>query len=153
MTSIPGPKALNVAQHLLRLRSNPICAGAGDLRGGRLVWEYRSQPTPVSREYDVRIVYQVGHSPEVYVINPDLVQLAGGRRLPHVYQQRPARLCLYLPRTGEWHRRLRLDQSIVPWTALWLFYFEDWLTTDDWKGGGVHPRQCDLPRRAALSRR
>jgi hypothetical protein len=27
----------------------------------------------------------------------------------------------------------------VPWTALWLFYFEEWLTSDDWKGGGIHP--------------
>ena len=27
-------------------------------------------------------------------------------------------------------------QTIVPWTALWLFYFEEWLTSDDWKGGG-----------------
>jgi hypothetical protein len=34
-----------------------------------------------------------------------------------------------------------IDQTFVPWTALWLFYFEDWLTTNEWRGGGEHPPQ------------
>ena len=38
---------------------------------------------------------------------------------------------------------MRLDQTIVPWTTLWLFYFEEWLASDDWKGGGMHPRDDD----------
>ena len=31
--------------------------------------------------------------------------------------------------------------------ALWLFYFEEWLASDDWKGGGMHPRDADDDRR------
>lgn len=27
----------------------------------------------------------------------------------------------------------------LPWTHLWLVYFEEWLSSDDWKGGGRHP--------------
>jgi hypothetical protein len=23
-----------------------------------------------------------------------------------------------------------LDQTVVPWTSLWLFYFEDWLASN-----------------------
>ena len=65
--------------------------------------------------------------------------LAGGWRIPHLCQQKPPRLCLYLPRTYEWQSWMRLDQTIAPWTALWLFYFEEWLASDDWKGGGMHP--------------
>ena len=34
---------------------------------------------------------------------------------------------------------MRLVDTIVPWSILWLFYFEDWLETDEWKGGGMHP--------------
>lgn len=30
---------------------------------------------------------------------------------------------------------------IVPWTSLWLYFFEDWLATDEWKGGGKHPAE------------
>jgi hypothetical protein len=34
---------------------------------------------------------------------------------------------------------MRIDLTIVPWAMLWLFYFEEWLSSSDWKGGGVHP--------------
>lgn len=33
---------------------------------------------------------------------------------------------------------MRIDQTMVPWSILWLFYFEEWLVSNDWKGGGVH---------------
>ena len=42
---------------------------------------------------------------------------------------------------------MRVDQTIVPWTTLWLFYFEDWLSSDEWKGGGLHPGDDDGGRR------
>ena len=35
---------------------------------------------------------------------------------------------------------MSISGTIVPWTILWLFYFEEWLMSDEWKGGGVHPR-------------
>jgi hypothetical protein len=85
-------------------------------------------------------------TPRVFVEDPDLLALADGRRLPHVYEQRPPRLCLYLPDTGEWTPAMRLDQSIVPWAVLWLFYFEEWLVSDEWKGGGVHPGENNEDR-------
>ena len=43
------------------------------------------------------------------------------------------------PGTPEWRPWMRLDQTVVPWTSLWLFYFEDWLASNEWKGGGEHP--------------
>jgi hypothetical protein len=103
------------------------------------MWRYETSPTLLSRQYRVRIDYRQGGKPRVFVDEPDLIELSGGRRLPHVYSQEPPRLCLYLPDTGEWRVDLRIDQTIVPWTSLWLFYFEEWLDSDDWKGGGIHP--------------
>src|ERR1700722_737352 len=111
--SIPGPPKLNVAQQLYGLRSNPIAQGAGEVRRDQLYWRYKTRPTPLSREYDVHLAYRVGMPPKVYVRDPQLVELAPGRRLPHVYEQCPARLCLYLPGAGEWRPQLRLDQTIV----------------------------------------
>lgn len=136
---IPGPQKLNAAIQLHGLRANPIARGCGEARSGRLSWRYQARPTPLSRAYDVHISYRLNTPPKVYVHDPVLADLAPGRPLPHVYEQRPARLCLYLPGTGEWSPGMRLDQTIVPWTALWLFFFEEWLVTDEWKGGGVHP--------------
>lgn len=133
-----SPQALSGAQQLYFLRRNPAAVGTGDSRRGVLVWVMEVTPTPSSRTYTVRIELATG-TPEVTVLVPDLRALAGGRRLPHVYSEAPVRLCLYHPRRGEWASTMRLDQTVVPWIYLWLYYFERWLATDDWAGGGEHP--------------
>jgi hypothetical protein len=105
----------------------------------KLLWEFTAKPTALSREYCLRIAYRYEDIPKIYVIEPDLVSLSGDRQIPHVYEQKPTRLCLYLPGAGEWLPRMFIDKTIVPWSYLWLFYFEDWLATGEWKGGGIHP--------------
>lgn len=134
-----GPRPLTAAQQHLHLRSNSTFPGEVRLRHGRVTWRGRVRPTPLSRAYDIRLDYQAGDTPRVIVEGPNLRGLAKGRRLPHVYAQDPARLCLYLPGTGEWRPELRLDATMLPWSVIWFFYFEDWLETDEWKGGGEHP--------------
>jgi hypothetical protein len=121
-------------------RGNPISRGEGELRAGLLTWRYSATPFPLGRDYAVRIEFEQGGRPQTFVDDPHLHALAGGSRIPHLYQQEPPKLCLYLPRMYEWQSWMRLDQTIVPWTALWLFYFEEWLSSDDWKGGGLHPK-------------
>jgi hypothetical protein len=140
------PPPLSVAQQYLALRSNPICAGVGQMHCGRLAWEYEAQPSLLSRTYIVRITYSLRDKPQVLVRSPSLVELARPRRLPHVYQQNPTLLCLYRSIKGDWSAQMRLDQTVVPWTALWLFFFEDWLASNEWKGGGEHPGEMDKPR-------
>jgi len=130
---------LTVAQQYLNLRTNPACAGSGRLRGNVLTWAFPIAPTSLSRCYDARIEYRQGTSPQVFIDHPDLIELADGRRLPHVYEQSPTLLCLFLPGSGEWSAWMRLDQTVVPWTALWLLYFEEWLFSGKWAGGGLHP--------------
>lgn len=134
---------LTAAHQYGHLRGNPLCRGQGRLKRGRVTWRYDTSPTPLSRRYRVRIEYRQDAKPHVFVEDPDLVALAEGRALPHVYSERPVRLCLYLPDAGEWRADMRIDLTIVPWTALWLFYFEEWLSSDEWKGGGVHPGHDD----------
>src|SRR5207253_3209724 len=113
----------------------------GALRPGRLTWRFDTRPTPVSRGYTLDLQYSQGCAPRITVIDPDLVALASGRTIPHVYRQHPnaVELCVYLPRTREWDPTMRLDQTMVPWAVVWLFYFEEWLISNDWKGGGEHP--------------
>ena len=81
-----GRPSLTAAQQFLFLRNNPICAGDGMLNHKGLVWNYRVRPIPLSREYAIRIVYEKGDTPDVFVRDPDLAELAGGRDLPHVYK-------------------------------------------------------------------
>lgn len=144
------PRPLTAAQQFLHLQHNPLCPGHGTVHAGGLAWRFALRPTSLSREYMVRMGYHQGQVPQVFVEEPDLTLLAGDRPLPHVYSQKPTRLCLYLPRAFEWRGWMRLDETIVPWIGLWLFYFEEWLISDEWKGGGEHPeplRSRSRPRR------
>lgn len=141
-------KALTPTQHLIRLRRSPIYVGEGTVRNSVLTWRYDRKPTIFSRWYKMRLNYRRGDSPKIYVDDPDLRLLADGRDLPHVYEQRPARLCLYLPTSREWTPLSFFDETILPWADLWLHYYEDWLFSDEWKGGGVHPESEGIQNRA-----
>jgi hypothetical protein len=134
-------RSLTAAEQFCCLRSNPISCGRGELRPGRLKWRFDTRPTPVSRVYTLDLQYRQGYAPRITVISPDLVALASGRKIPHVYRQMPhaVELCVYLPRTREWISTMRLDRTMVPWAVVWLFYFEEWLASNEWKGGGEHP--------------
>lgn len=144
------PKALTMTQQYINLRGNSVSAGDGRVRPGSFTWLYTTSPSPLSRDYQIRIEMACSLPPRVFVDDPDIEVLACGRDLPHVYRN-PTRLCLYLPCTREWQPWMRLDQTVVPWTSLWLFYFEDWLESGESKGGGMHP--ADAPRTRQSRRR
>jgi len=118
-----------------------------------LSWEFTARPSPLGRGYQLRLTYTLKQSPEVIVITPDLVELAGGTKLPHVYSETPVRLCLFLPGAREWRPSFTLVETIVAWAYLWLFWFEDWLATGEWKGGGVHPGEPHERARQTTSHR
>jgi hypothetical protein len=137
-------RPLTASQQYINLQNNPLTGeGTGFLHAGALLWWFDATPSPLSRIYTLRIEYRQGDKPQVFVERPNLKLLAGGRRIPHLYEQHPARLCLYLPRTYEWQSWMRIDNTIVPWAVLWFFYFEEWLSSDEWKGGGEHPIPAD----------
>lgn len=133
---------LTPAQQFNFLKSNPISAGSGWVTARGLTWTYNVRPTVTSREYTVQLELERDGTPGIFIKSPNLEALAGGRKIPHVYRN-PLRLCLYLPRASEWTGTMRLDQTIVPWVAVWLYYFEEWLASDEWKGGGEHPSSDD----------
>jgi hypothetical protein len=122
-----------------------LSSGEGVLRAGAFVWKFDASPSPLSKIYRLRIEMTQEGAPRTFVETPDLALLAHGRDLPHVYRN-PTHLCLYLPGTSEWQPWMRIDQTIVPWSVLWLWYFEDWLASDEWKGGGAHPSDDDQER-------
>jgi len=134
-----GHPRLTAAQQYVNLRASPVARGNGRLHAGQLMWNFDTRPTAVSRSYTIRISYKQGDQPIADVLRPNLLELSGGRKIPHLYSQAPPRLCLYLPSAFEWTPSMRISETIVPWVNLWLFFFEEWLISNDWKGGGVHP--------------
>ena len=134
-------KTISPEQQWIRLKSSPISRGNGSVRHGVLNWEFDIRPSVIGRTYRIRITYKNWDFPNVIVLSPDLNQLAGNRFLPHVYSTKPVRLCLHYPESDEWTFEKSIAETIVPWSYLWLTYFEHWLATDEWLGGGKHPRR------------
>jgi hypothetical protein len=89
------------------------------------------QPTDVSPEYSVKIVYrfadQNSKSPRVWVESPEISPAA-----KHRYSD--GSLCLYFPPDRSWTPNKFIADTIVLWTALWLAFYEIWLDTDHWYG-------------------
>ena len=131
-------KALDPLQQWVRLKSSPIARGRGLVQKGELIWDFDARPSPLGRLYRLRIRAKGFGSPCVTVLSPNLSELAEARPLPHVYSQKPARLCLHFPQHDEWSCEKPIAETIVPWAYLWLEYFEHWLATDEWHGGGKH---------------
>jgi hypothetical protein len=133
---------LDLGGQLLHLRALGIEGSVGQLRNGLLSFQYSAQPTPLSRTYDLHLTYRRGEKPETRVLSPNITALAEGHdTVPHLYEHdHPVKLCLYLPRTGEWGPEMSLARTIVPWAVDWLFHFEAWLAIGEWFGGGEHPR-------------
>jgi hypothetical protein len=104
-----------------------------------LTWIHSITPSPLSETYKVKLQYLKDNGVKVYVINPKPLVLAKGKSvLPHVYDSVKQQLCLYYPRKNEWNMGMLLTESIIPWISEWLFHYELWVGTGDWKGGGIH---------------
>ena len=100
---------------------------------------------PNGRPYEVEIFYELHRKstgphamPEVTATDPLLHRRSSQpeQPIPHVYvnPQIPylPRLCLYDPASDEWHPGLSLADTIVPWTAEWLWRYEFWLQAGIW---------------------
>ncbi len=65
-------KPLTAAQQFVNLRGNPISRGEGELHAGRLTWRYSATPSPLGRDYGVRVEFKQGGKPQIFVDGPDL---------------------------------------------------------------------------------
>lgn len=137
----------DLAARLLDLSHLGLPGASHAFNSGReLVYRMELSPSPASRLYQCELHVPAGLVfPKMIVKNPDLQALACGKRLPHVYPYpgKGVRLCLWQPKYKEWDWSMKLSETYVPWTVEWLFYFEHWLDTGFWSGGGEHP----TPRR------
>ena len=136
--NILSPKNLNLGEQAAGIKRQfpevPV-----HIHGHTLTWTGNIIGHPLGRSYTTEIVYRLGSVPQTRVLAPCIVSLAEGRSVPHLYSQAERRLCLYHPSYREWDASKYIGQTIVPWTATWLYFFEEWLYSNDWKGGGEHP--------------
>lgn len=147
---LPPTPIPTLAQRALELKG----LGLPDAKlgyGGRIL-NFRAciSPGAFGRLYQCLLkVKPDGQQPEVIVLEPDLRTLAGGKKIPHTYAYdgKGTRLCLWWPKGRDWLPSMRLADTFLPWTAEWLYFFELWLLTGEWSGGGQHPDPT--PKRSA----
>lgn len=103
----------------------------------RIIFELKFQPSPVSPFYKILINYPLYETIEVWacISNYDEIK---DKNIPHIYSKNPIkkrlRLCLYYG--DEFKRGMSIVETLIPWTVEWLYYYELWLATGKWLGGG-----------------
>jgi hypothetical protein len=104
--------------------------------GKRATWRGSLRPRDDSQLYHVTVRYSIDDIPQVRITSPPLAE-----RAPHVYPD--GSLCLYWPDEWRWQPTMLLAETIVPWVAHWLLFYELWLDTGEWLGPssphGVQP--------------
>ncbi len=148
----PKPQVPTLSQRVLELARFDHPGARIYFRQRRLFYEFMISPGVFGRLYTCLLsMTPDSRGPQVHVLSPDLQLLAGDDKLPHIHRQKESgtHLCLWFPKKGEWQPQMKLTETYIPWTAEWLMYFEDWLVTRNWAGGGVHPEP--RPGRAPLS--
>ena len=116
---------------------------------------WRGPVRPIAKTYEIGVTYfprvrfggAVIANPwvtvEVLAPRIGLAPRGTGERPPHSFPRADLRagwsLCLYDPRKDQWGPDRLIADTIVPWAAEWLFFFEGWLIDGHWAGGGTHP--------------
>jgi hypothetical protein len=92
-------------------------------------------PSEGCRRYFFELSYRVGESPKITILEPRLTRRADGEKIPHTYSDDEP--CLFRP-WSDWSGEAPIAFTVIPWLALWLFYYEIWHATGVWLGGGEH---------------
>lgn len=138
----PPPKIPTNAQRALELAALGLRGAQISFRGRELNFVFDISPGSFGRTYRCLLkAMPDGASPDLIVLEPDLTVLAAGKTLPHIYPHagKGTELCLWLPGSGDWTPQMKFSETYIPWAAEWLHYFEVWLATGVWEGGGAHP--------------
>jgi hypothetical protein len=105
------------------------------LRPNVAEWRGVVHPQPLSGTYIVEVRYEQYKAPRIAIISPRLQLPTGEKRIPHTFKG--DYLCLYYADYGDWTPKMYVADMIVPWISLWLIYYETWLATTEWLGGGI----------------
>lgn len=116
--------------------------------------EWHGILAPDKREHLVRVRHRIpmvlenislrDAQPRVQVLRPHLERHLDYEEgpIPHVYASKvePSLpyLCLFSVSMREWSMTDLIARTTMFWAAEWLYFYEGWLVTKKWRGGGRH---------------
>lgn len=130
------PSPINVARQAINVRRH--CEDfVFRTKGDRLVGTGWIQPGILTERYHFRLYYRMGQLPKIRILQPKLHKREGSYvPIPHIYG--PNEPCVFFPE-HDWRPWEYIGQTVVPWLAEWLYFYELWHATGEWLGGGLHP--------------
>jgi len=134
-------KIPTLAEHYRSLKFCPLSKeGRGQINQNQFYWEFDMKPSTFSKIYTIHIVWKKSEIyPNIFVLNQEVKEVSKTRTIPHLYDHKKIELCLFYPSYNQFNKSMSLSKTIIPWIKLWLIYYEYWLFSDEWKGGGIHP--------------
>ena len=78
-----------------------------------------------------------------------LIEKIEDKDFPHIYDKNVEmkKVQIYLYMNSVFNSSKYLSNTIIPWAIEWLYYYELWLTTGKWLGGGRHPENCSKKKK------
>lgn len=126
------------AAHLMEEYPESRCT----IHHNKLLWEGVLRPTPLSREYNIRIICKGFLGRPKVLLHGDCIKGIEKENFPHHFKidkrKNEVELCLHMFYEFSYKHDWIAD-TIVPWTQEWLFFYEIWLATNEWCGGGHTP--------------
>ncbi len=123
-------------------KCNLSSTGEGENKNDYFFWEFDLKPTPLGDTYRALIIHHIEMgSPNIYILSSNIFNFSKEKKvdIPHLYDYERIKLCLYHPSYGEWSLKSKPCSTIIPWIYMWLNYYEMWLFSGKWEGGGEHP--------------
>ncbi|TKV78008.1 hypothetical protein FDV58_27805 [Bradyrhizobium elkanii] len=130
--------------------------------------EWRGLLAPDKREHLVRVKHRIpmvlenislhDAQPRVQVLKPLLERHPDYEEgpIPHAYVNKAEPtlpyLCLFSPTLREWDINDLIAHTTIHWAAQWLYFYEGWLVTKKWRGGGRHVNAQDEEKRLEPAR-
>lgn len=126
-------------QHFAGLNLCPLSAkGNGKFNKKYFYWEFDAKPSIFSKVYRILLIWDFKYvAPKIFILDNELYTTEQNRKIPHLYDREKIQLCLYYPQYSEFNEMMPLCDTIIPWTYLWLQYYEEWLYSNVWKGGNA----------------
>lgn len=112
-------------------------------KGNHFEVVFKLRPTSASKLYDLKVCYDKHEGVSVYVVNEKLEVARNRKKLPHVYSHQEQKLCLYSWKKRQWTKEKLISSTIIPWASEWLEFYELWLISGQWLGGG-HDEYADF---------
>lgn len=135
-----SPEKITLPEQMFALRH--AFAGAECYISGhkKLIWKGTLRPSELSNSYSVILEYSLGHKPRVIVSGEGIKKL-DDPDFPHIFhrdrEKNEIEICLCYG--DEFASDMLIADTYIPWAIEWLYYYEIWLVTGEWCGGGIHP--------------